>query len=1450
MKKTTRMTLILSFVAACLMALSSCLLVPTGPAAEPDNLIYNDKSELFVVVADAAFPSLSVDSIYNRIALHTDDAPKITNVYQEGKHNVVIGQCSAPVSVEAYKKLAALDPGEDDAAFVVYSDGASVAIAYKFDAYDYAHTELMYYLINELICPELILPAGVVKSVCFDAVERVADKDEQLIAKAWQEFEKATSPALAEAMQELYGIYSNEVVVWFAELYDPGEGGFYFSNSGRDTYSFLPDLESTAQALGFLNGSGMFDRNGGNWATNLPEEMRKALGDFAYRLQDPDGYFYHPQWGKDIINSRRSRDLSHGVSILKSLGISPKYKTITNVGGDLDPASFLTEGLGSGSAVSAVSKVVAVEGGLIPDHLSTPAKFEAYVNELFDKNSSYVAGHNLSSQSTEIRARGQEYVDITLKVLNERQCDNGIWQEEINYLGVNGLMKISGVYNGMKAAIPNAEAAASAALFAITTEEATNSIVEIWNAWAAADRITKNIANYGDPAVADSIRQRLIDDAPTYLEATRDKVLAFRRDDYSFSYNVSGKTSGKSQSASVSVAGTVEGDVNATVIAITNMLSSIHGVMGLDSVMVPLLTEIDRIKFIRTVEELTPIVKEAPTLVEPDPTDFDDLTPGSLADEAIGVRTNMNLGSATITEDPREGASGNVIMISKPSVPDSSGGDSIYIDNMATGVTASCNVFEMEMCFDTIDRDKASLIELRTQGSASSKVGYSLYFSTEGGKVFIKERGVSDGTMDRDITDALRIGEWFKFRIEYYVGDHDTVRIKLFINDEPIAVSDNYYDTNGTKATGTPGKPESAFASVRIFFNKPPKATYYIDNVRTYQINAPYTVQQTVDPFGYNVDMAPVSNSLYDFESEELPEELAVNGAAVEQGELYMPAGSSVVAPASVASAGYNCVSVSMDLTLPSSAAGDILTLVAQDRNLKPNDLFRYKLRTTGDGLVLVPVISGGEGSAISLPGVSLGDQISLAVDYYPESNTALIYVDGDIVAASTAVATSAATRYFSSATISSSSEVIVDNLFVAKTERDFAAATDPAGSQKKESFESGKGGVSTDGSIVDRDGGKALLLGSGDEMQIDVNERAVAKNVTSFQFSLDLSECDSGDGVVAYILTEDGTPGFALRFTVKNGSILVSEICEEDEISAVVYTIQNKTAADIAMKYYAAEGALVLLVDGEAVIESGIVYSDATAGLFGAACAIISDGTAYVDDVIAENMMELRIESEVGAAPEEDGVIGFETATNSTLPGKLTTTLSSAGAKVGVLAMMKRGELTKALYASSKNGAIDRLQFATTSYESGSAYVLECDVMIPTEASGSQWQFKLMSDSRIAYMLFVGTKSGKIYMSESSYENATDGDGNARRLIEHAGVASVGEWFRLRIEYIPDGDRATVNLYVDDELIVEDSDCVYGSQKPSYTAPQRIDAAMFQSFKTINTDIYIDDLSLGKFEP
>ena len=62
---------------------------------------------------------------------------------------------------------------------------------------------------------------------------------------------------VAEAMKELQSLFTDGLPVWFANLWDDGIGGFYYSNSARDNEGFLPDIESTSQALGNLKGAGL-----------------------------------------------------------------------------------------------------------------------------------------------------------------------------------------------------------------------------------------------------------------------------------------------------------------------------------------------------------------------------------------------------------------------------------------------------------------------------------------------------------------------------------------------------------------------------------------------------------------------------------------------------------------------------------------------------------------------------------------------------------------------------------------------------------------------------------------------------------------------------------------------------------------------------------------------------------------------------------------------------------------------------------------------------------------------------------------------------------------------------------------------------------------------------------------------------------------------------------------
>lgn len=121
-----------------------------------------------------------------------------------------------------------------------------------------------------------------------------------------------------DAMKDLYSIYDEDLYLWLAKLYCPAVGGFYYSNSARDNDWFQPDIESTLQATNILVHDGII-----NSLTELPEKMQGEMKKFLLERFDPeDGYFYHPHWGKNIIDSRRGRDLMWANGLCSRLGIT------------------------------------------------------------------------------------------------------------------------------------------------------------------------------------------------------------------------------------------------------------------------------------------------------------------------------------------------------------------------------------------------------------------------------------------------------------------------------------------------------------------------------------------------------------------------------------------------------------------------------------------------------------------------------------------------------------------------------------------------------------------------------------------------------------------------------------------------------------------------------------------------------------------------------------------------------------------------------------------------------------------------------------------------------------------------------------------------------------------------------------------------------------------------
>ena len=388
----------------------------------------------------------------------------------------------------------------------------------------------------------------------------------------WQTLSEVIGDESCRAMRELYAMYDAELALWIAGLYDPKIGGFYYSQSARDNesmvyndkeYKLLPDLESTLQALGIIGASGM--TCGKHYSEFIPEWMKNQIADFTYSLQDPDGFFYHPQWGKDIGQSRRGRDLSWARTILRTFERQMKYTSIA------DAASASEE-----------------KKPPVPEHLSSKKKFIEYLDSLNIEEYSYPAGNTLSAQSIQIKAQG--LMDTLIDYLCAKQNPRtGLWHHTENYYGVNGLMKISGLFNSAGKPLPYAKEAAYSAICAISAPDQIRAVVDLWNTWVAVGRISENLRKYPESALlADKIERDVRDGAAKAILISREKLTPFKKELSSFSYHMN-QTSYLSQGMPVALVGSSEGDVNATMISTTHMISAILGAMGASSYAVPLL---------------------------------------------------------------------------------------------------------------------------------------------------------------------------------------------------------------------------------------------------------------------------------------------------------------------------------------------------------------------------------------------------------------------------------------------------------------------------------------------------------------------------------------------------------------------------------------------------------------------------------------------------------------------------------------------------------------------------------------------------------------------------------------------------------------------------------------------------------------------------------------------
>lgn len=791
------------------------------------------------------------------------------------EHELVIGKASRPISEEAYRRLERVrveveDEMEGALRLVIYSDGSSVAIAYDEGSDGAALVTALKYFKENLLVDTLTLSEGTVYREVVLPYDYYQSIDEELLSAKWQALaDKVGGEAgeeLVDSLKVLYTLYSDNLISWFANLYDAETGGWYYSNSARDNEGFLPDAESTQQALRFIDDSGMI-ATVGKLNEAIPEKMANQIVFFIKELQHPNGYFYHPQWGKDRIDghiSRRSRDLGWCVSILSTFGQLPYYDTPTGVKGtgrvDAVSAGGITSILGS-SAALAVSRVVATSTTEVDYRLENEESFRAYLAELDIKNESYGVGNELTAFSSEIIARdkvlaskGYKYslMDILIEWLNENQNpENGLWHAKSDYYGVNGLMKISGVYGKAEVLLPNAELAARSAMAAITTTEEPDAVTDVYNTWYAVNRVLTHMKEYGtsaDAERAEEIRTELQTEAPAAIYATAQKLSLFGKPDGSFSYTQR-YSSEMSQQMPAAMPNSIEGDVNATIMCSSDILNYLYSALGLSDYFVPIYTYNDWRSYLSILDRLAPITKAEEEMVT-EPITFDTDREGELPLSKyieVSNRSKENGGLIQIIDDVRTEEVGMVL--SAHSTAGTS--DSINISTSSRSDAYSCNVFEGDFCLVSTNTDYPVQISMTSDSGAV----YMFTLRLLNGKVAIIEStsGTAKNSKDTIIASGIELGEWFNIKVEYFVGSDSSVRIRFYLNGELVAVTDNYSDPDGIRLTKGKGTPKSKFNYTQIWFMKDYDIELLLDNLVSYKTKEKYK------PVGENEPQPPIN---------------------------------------------------------------------------------------------------------------------------------------------------------------------------------------------------------------------------------------------------------------------------------------------------------------------------------------------------------------------------------------------------------------------------------------------------------------------------------------------------------------------------------------------------------------------------------------------------------------
>ena len=820
----------------------------------------------------------------------------------QSANELCIGNTGRPISDVAYdlleQKLAACEYDDPDG-YVIYVEDGSIALAYTSDI---ARSEAIKKLLDMSAEVELVVERGVMYTVAYSLFERAGESREAMYQRYFDDIEKRFIEAGREDAEQivtelarLYSLYDTETLLWIANLYDIERGGFYFSNSARDTVGFLPDLESTSFALSLADNGGLFAEFGGLLAHGIPEFMREPMTQWIRSMQDPDdGCFYHPQWGKENSNtSRIGRDIDSAIYLLNRLKANPMYaipgnSDFTPTGPDTVSAVALTARLSAAGTVSAVSSVVATASLSLPSYLKSLDAWQAYLEALNinGDGKSYPAGNTLCSMHRLVREADDQYEaaggelaafsTMALNFLNETQIPEiGLWEYQnkddydpddgVGYNGTNGLMKISVAYgsfnNNRKAkglsaiAMPNSyNALVSAVKVAkYKNTSASETVCYVLNIWTCVGSALGGVKS-NDPENYEAAKELVLENLADMINSSYGLLLTHKMPNGGFKYYESSPCN-SSQSMPVAYSPYPEADMNATTVATTSTINALFGtIRGAISTIpsVPLWCADDYYLFMDTLENLDPVDKSIP---DPYRITFDDYvvdeesaaTNVVTPNEYINVQiSSSRYQSSGVVSSTRPGATADdkvlKLQTTGSSTDCASGPMNAYITyaNELLEVENECYLFETDLCINAkYNGDLPMQLFFYNGRDNTSVVGFNFLY--ENGSIKIQETyDGPDGTKSKASLNVAN-GSWFTLTVKVYktytvVNGQTklTYNTKVYVNGSYLRSFDGVYMNNGEPSNVSIGR--ACISCYRKY-----TSTIYVDNIYCEKLDEAYS---------------------------------------------------------------------------------------------------------------------------------------------------------------------------------------------------------------------------------------------------------------------------------------------------------------------------------------------------------------------------------------------------------------------------------------------------------------------------------------------------------------------------------------------------------------------------------------------------------------------------------